>query len=71
MSEIILSKREYEVLQYITRENAEIAFKLGISINTVIAHFASIYKKFGVHSRVEAVIFAIKHDIMNVYQFIV
>jgi DNA-binding NarL/FixJ family response regulator len=53
-----LSEREREVLQKLTEgaENKKIAETLGISVDTVEKHLKSIYKKLGVASRSEAII---------------
>ncbi|BEL03355.1 LuxR C-terminal-related transcriptional regulator [Actinoplanes sichuanensis] len=55
-----LSEREVDVLQYLPTvlTAAEIAANLGISVNTVKAHMRSIYRKYGVGRRREAVIAA-------------
>ncbi|MEU4163597.1 LuxR C-terminal-related transcriptional regulator [Actinoplanes sp. NPDC026670] len=55
-----LSEREVDVLQYLPTvlTAAEIAVNLGISVNTVKAHMRSIYRKYGVGRRREAVIAA-------------
>lgn len=52
-----LTERETEVLQQVAQglSNKQIAFKLGISENTVKYHIASIYSKMGVNNRTEAV----------------
>ena len=53
-----LSKREREVLQMLTEgaENNAIAASLEITINTVEKHLANIYKKLGMTSRTEAIL---------------
>lgn len=53
-----LSEREVQVLQSLTEgaENKKIAETLGISVDTVEKHLKSIYKKLGVASRTEAVV---------------
>ncbi|MFC4066610.1 LuxR C-terminal-related transcriptional regulator [Actinoplanes subglobosus] len=55
-----LSEREIDVLQYLPTvlTAAEIAENLGISVNTVKAHMRSIYRKYGVGRRREAVVVA-------------
>jgi DNA-binding CsgD family transcriptional regulator len=54
-----LTKREIEVLKYISqgKANKEIATKLFISEHTVRTHLNRIYKKLGVSSRVEAALY--------------
>lgn len=53
-----LSSREREVLQLLTEgaKNKAIAESLGITINTVEKHLSNIYKKIGVKSRTEAIL---------------
>jgi DNA-binding NarL/FixJ family response regulator len=53
-----LSKREREVLQLLTEgmDNGAIANSLEITINTAEKHLANIYKKLGVTSRTEAIL---------------
>ena len=53
-----LSKREREVLQILTEgaDNNAIAASLEITINTVEKHLANIYKKLGMTSRTEAIL---------------
>jgi DNA-binding CsgD family transcriptional regulator len=64
-----LSARELEVLRRMAAgaSNQEIAAALVISPRTVDHHVASIYRKLGVtasaHPRVEAVAFALRHDL--------
>ncbi len=51
-----LSHREYEVLMLVCKghTNAEIAEALFLAESTIKSHLASIFTKFGVHSRKEA-----------------
>ncbi len=62
-----LSPREREILQLATMglRNKAIADKLNISNRTVEGHFNNIFNKFGVSSRVEAVLYAISHHIVT------
>jgi DNA-binding NarL/FixJ family response regulator len=57
----LLSKREHEVLQLVTRglSNLEIAWKLEISDNTVKIHLRHIFDKLKVQSRTAAAVYAI------------
>ncbi len=52
-----LSQRETEVLTCVMqgKDNKAIATHLGINVSTVRKHLESIYSKFGVHSRTEAI----------------
>lgn len=51
-----LSKRETEILEYLTKglANKEIADRLDISVETVRVHLRRVYEKLHVHSRTEA-----------------
>ena len=63
-----LSAREIEVLQLIGRgmSNAEIARELFLSEKTVENHLTNIFRKIQVTDRTQAVLYAIKHKIVNV-----
>lgn len=65
-----LSKREMEVLIYITqgKSNKEIAFSLGISHQTVKNHVTSILRKLGVEDRTQAAIYAYRRGWVRIYQ---
>lgn len=54
--EVNLSKRETEILEWLTKglANKEIADRLDISVETVRVHLRRIYEKLHVHSRTEA-----------------
>jgi DNA-binding NarL/FixJ family response regulator len=62
-----LSTRERQVLQLIARGRStrEAAEDLGISIHTIRGHIKRILLKLGVHSRLEAVALALRHDLMK------
>lgn len=64
-----LTGKEKETLTLIMQgyQNKEIAKILCITIHTVKAHIASIYTKLGVHNKVQAVVIAIKHKIVDIY----
>lgn len=64
-----LSKREMEVLKYLTKglSNKEIAVSLGISHQTVKNHVTSILRKLGVEDRTQAAVFAIKRGWVRLY----
>jgi DNA-binding NarL/FixJ family response regulator len=54
--EVKLSKRETEILEWLTKglANKEIADRLAISVETVRVHLRRIYEKLHVHTRTEA-----------------
>ena len=45
--------------------NLEIAEKLSISINTVKSHLKNILEKLQLHSRMEAVMYAVKEKLLD------
>ncbi|MFN8347119.1 MAG: LuxR C-terminal-related transcriptional regulator [Spirosomataceae bacterium] len=55
--ELGISKREYEVLELISKglSNQEIADKLFVSLNTVKTHSARLFEKLDVNSRTKAI----------------
>ena len=61
-----LTPRELEVLRLLTTglDNAKIAEVMGISATTVRNHIDHVLAKLGVHSRLEAVVFAARHRIV-------
>jgi DNA-binding NarL/FixJ family response regulator len=61
----VLTEREHEVLKYLTGGyiNKEIASAMEISLETVRSHLKSIYEKFHVHSRTEAVVKYLNKDL--------
>jgi PAS domain S-box-containing protein len=62
-----LTPREREILTHLARglRTREIAELLSISPNTVRNHIQHILQNLQVHSRLEAVTFAIKHDLID------
>jgi len=64
--ERLLSDREREVLLLLARGegNKQIARALRVSANTVKNHLANIYAKLGIHSRVEATLWARDHGLL-------
>jgi PAS domain S-box-containing protein len=63
-----LTPREREVLQALAEglDGPEIAKRLRISIPTERNHIASILAKLGVHSRLQALVFALRHNLVSV-----
>jgi PAS domain S-box-containing protein len=61
-----LTRRESEVLQHLSAglSNAQIAEALGTSATTVRNHIEHLLAKLGVHSKLEAVIFAARYRIV-------
>lgn len=62
-----LTARERDILLALAEglSDREIATRLHISINTVAAHMVHVLSKLGVHSRLQAVLFAIKHGVIE------
>lgn len=63
-----LTARELDILQSLAQGNRadEIADALDISPQTVQTHVRNLLKKLGVHSKLEAVAFAVKYDAVSV-----
>lgn len=63
-----LTDREREVLRELVagKSNPQIARELYISQNTVRTHVQNILSKLSVHSKLEAVAFAVRHNIVEV-----
>jgi DNA-binding NarL/FixJ family response regulator len=63
-----LSPREREVLQLLAQglDSKDIAARLNITLRTERNHVASIFAKLGVHSRLQAVVFALRHGSVDV-----
>jgi DNA-binding NarL/FixJ family response regulator len=63
-----LTPREREVLWALADglSDKEIAERLSVSVGTVGNHFVNIFKKLGVHSRLQALVFALRHRIVDV-----
>lgn len=60
-----LTVREVEILRALAagKENAEIAAEMQIAVGTVKNHLVRVYDKLGVHSRVEAALWAQAHGL--------
>lgn len=63
-----LTPREREVLQALAEglDNKEISHRLGISPDTGRNYVASLLAKLGVHTRLQALVTAIRHDLVDV-----
>ena len=63
------TNREKEVLMYMAEgdNNKEIAKKMNISIHTSKIHISNIFQKIGAKDRTEAVVKAIKYNILNIF----
>lgn len=63
-----LTEREREILQFLGEghRNEEVASKLFISPQTVQTHVRNILTKLGVHSKLEAVVFGLRHGAVTV-----
>ncbi len=63
-----LTERELEVLRYVAtgRTNREIAEEMCIAGNTVKNHVRNILEKLHMHSRMEAVMFAVRENIIEI-----
>ena len=65
-----LTKREVEILTQVAcgMFNKEIAVNLNISERTVKNHISNIFKKIDASDRTQAAVFAIRNNIVNLYQ---
>lgn len=63
-----LTPREYEILQLIAhgKTNHDIAEELSLSKATVQNHVSNIYAKLGIEIRSQAVIYALRHNLVKV-----
>lgn len=61
-----LSSRELEILELAARglRNKDIATQLNLSVRTVEGHFASIFNKLNLSSRVEAIMYALSQNLI-------
>lgn len=62
----VLSQRETQFLTLMSRglSNKDIAAELGISVRTVQSHLRHIFRKLGVNSRTEAVVYALRENLL-------
>lgn len=62
-----LTAREREVLEHLVwgRTSRQISDDLGITANTVRTHIHKIFRKLDVHSRLEAVVHAVRHGLVH------
>jgi DNA-binding NarL/FixJ family response regulator len=63
-----LTPREREVLQALAEglESKEIADRLNVTVETERTHMVNILHKLGVHSRLQALVFAARHGIVQI-----
>ena len=63
-----ITPREQEVLRSLAEglSNKEIAAKLHMSVDTERTHMMNILNKLGVHSRIQALLFAARHGIVEI-----
>jgi DNA-binding NarL/FixJ family response regulator len=63
-----ITPREKEVLQKLAKglSNKEIAAKLHMSVDTERTHMMNILNKLGVHSRLQALVFAARHGLVEI-----
>ena len=62
-----LAERELEILQGFAngQSQVEIGERLSVKPNTVRTHVDHILRKLGVHSKLEAVAFALRHNLIE------
>jgi two-component system nitrate/nitrite response regulator NarL len=63
-----LTPREIEVLQALAEglDSEQIAHRLHISLRTERNHMANILSKLGVHSQLQALVFALRHGVVEI-----
>ena len=63
-----LTPREREVLQALAEglSDKEIAERFHIGVGTVRNHIVNIFSKLGVHSRLQALVFAVRHGVVEI-----
>ena len=65
-----LTPRERQILRALADglDNKEIARRLGITVETERNYLSSVFSKLGVHSRLQALVFALRHGIAEIPQ---
>ena len=63
----ILTARELQVMYYVAEglNNREVAERMYLSVHTIKAHLESIYLKLSVHNKIQALVYAIKNNLIN------
>ena len=63
----VLTARELQVMYYVAEglNNREIAERMYLSVHTIKAHLESIYLKLSVHNKIQALVYAIKNNLIN------
>ena len=63
-----LTPREHEILQLLAEGlgDAEIAERIHVSVGTVRNHLVSLFGKLDVHSRLQALVFAVRHGLVEI-----
>ncbi len=64
-----LTAREKEALSLLTEglDSKQIAVRLNISVKTERNHMASILAKLGTHSRLQTLVFALRHGVVDIH----
>ena len=66
-TDIVMTNREIQVLKYLAEglNNQEISKLMNLSVHTIKAHIHNIFEKLSVQGRTEAVVKAIKDNLIN------
>ena len=66
-SGIVMTNREIQVLKYLAEglNNQQISELMNVSVHTIKAHIHNIFEKLAVQGRTEAVVKAIKGNLIN------
>lgn len=67
VSDIIITNREIQVLKYLAEglNNYEISGKMNVSVHTIKAHIHNIFDKLSVQGRTQAVVKALKDNLID------